>query len=77
MVPICPKIMCEDEKGKQFFELIDSQNNLQWNIISKLTSLVKTGWNSPDLKNELESLIEQHSEITKTLNSLDDKNSLL
>lgn len=77
MVPNFQKIMSEDEKGKRFLELIDTQNNLQWSIISKLTALVKSEWNSTYIKNELESLIEQHSEITKELNSLDNKNSLL
>ncbi|QUC64448.1 hypothetical protein NsoK4_08480 [Nitrosopumilus sp. K4] len=69
--------MSEDEKGKRFLELIDEQNNLQWKIISKLIALVNTKWNSSDLKNELELLISEHAEITKELNSLDDKNSLL
>ena len=69
--------MSEDEKGKRFLELIDKQNNIQWSIISKLTALVKSEWNSVDIKNELESLVNQHSEITKELNSLDQKNSLL
>ena len=77
MVPNFQKIMSEDEKGKRFLELIDTQNNLQWSIISILTALVKSKWNSTYIKNELESLIEQHSEITKELNSLDNKNSLL
>ena len=72
-----PKIMSEDEKGKRFLELIDKQNNLQWNIISKLTTLVNSNWNSTDLQNNLESLVKEHSEITRELNSLDEKNSLL
>ena len=69
--------MSEDEKGKRFLELIDKQNNIQWSIISKLTALVKSEWKSADIKNELELLVNQHSEITKELNSLDNKNSLL
>ena len=69
--------MSEDEKGKRFLELIDKQNNIQWSIISKLNVLVKSEWNSAGIKNELESLVNQHSEITKELNSLDQKNSLL
>ncbi len=69
--------MSEDEKGKRFLELIDKQNNIQWSIISKLNALVKSEWNSTSIKNELESLVNQHSEITKELNSLDQKNSLL
>lgn len=77
MILIHQKIMSEDEKGKRFLELIDEQNNLQWNVISKLTALINSGWNPSDLKNELESLIKQHSEITKEINSLDEKNSLL
>lgn len=77
MIPIHQKIMSEDEKGKRFLELIDEQNNLQWGIISKLTVLINSRWNLSDLKNELESLVKQHSEITKEINSLDEKNSLL
>ena len=69
--------MNDDEKGKQFLELIDDQNNFQWKIVAKLTSLISSDWNSDQLKNELETLVENHSEITKELNSLDDKGSIL
>ena len=68
--------MDDDEKGKQFLKLIDNQNNLQWNIMSKLSSLITSKWNSPELQKELETLSEEHSIITKELNSLDD-NSIL
>ena len=43
--------MSEDEKGTRFLELIDKQNNLQWNIISKLSVLINSQWNTSDLKN--------------------------
>ena len=69
--------MSEDDKGKRFLELIDEQNNLQWSIIEKLISLINTKWDSSDTKNELESLVERHSIITKELNSLDVDNSIL
>jgi hypothetical protein len=69
--------MSEDEKGKRFLELIDQQNNVQWNIITKLTLLIKSKWNSSQIQNEIESLIESHSEITKELNNLDIDNSIL
>ncbi len=69
--------MSEDEKGKQFLELIDKQNNIQWKIITKLNLLVQSNWNSSQLRLELESLIEEHSRITKELNSLDDNNKIL
>ena len=69
--------MNDDEKGKQFLELIDDQNNFQWKIVAKLTSLISSDWNSDQLKNELETLVKNHSEITKELNSLDDKSSIL
>ena len=71
------KIMSEDEKGKRFLELIDQQNNIQWNIIAKLTLLIQSNWNSSKLHIELESLVEQHAKITKELNSLDENNSIL
>jgi hypothetical protein len=69
--------MDNDEKGKQFLKLIDDQNNLQWNIVMKLSSLVNLKWNSSELQQELETLVEKHSKITKELNSLDDNSSIL
>lgn len=69
--------MNDDEKGKQFLELINEQNNLQWSIVSKLSSLINSKWNSIELQNELETLVEKHSRITKEINSLDDSGSIL
>jgi len=69
--------MDDDEKGKQFLKLIDEQNNLQWSTIVKLSALINSNWNSTDLQNELEELVEKHSKITKELNSLDKNNSFL
>jgi len=69
--------MSEDEKGKRFLELIDQQNNIQWNIIAKLISLINSKWNSSQLQIEIESLVETHSKITKELNSLDENNRIL
>ena len=69
--------MNDDEKGKEFLKLIDDQNTVQWNIVAKLSSLIKTEWNSPELKNELETLVKNHYKITKDLNSLDTDNSIL
>jgi hypothetical protein len=69
--------MNDDEKGKHFLELIDEQNNLQWSIIAKLSSLIHSKWNLVELQNELETLVDNHSKITKELNSLDDNNSIL
>jgi hypothetical protein len=69
--------MNDDDKGKRFLELIDEQNNLQWNIVVKLSLLINSKWSSTDLKNELESLVEKYSKITKELNSLDDNGSIL
>ncbi len=59
--------MNDDEKGKRFLELIDEQNNLQWSIAAKLSSLISSKWNSIELQNELETLVENHSKITKEL----------
>jgi hypothetical protein len=77
MIALYQKIMNDDDKGKRFLELIDEQNNLQWSIVVKLTLMINSKWNSQDLKNELESLVEKHSKITKELNSLDDNGSIL
>jgi len=77
MIALCREIMNDDDKGKRFLELIDEQNNLQWNIVVKLSSLINLKWISSDLKNELESLVEKHSKITIELNSLDDNGSIL
>jgi hypothetical protein len=69
--------MNDDEKGKEFLKLIDDQNTVQWNIVAKLSSLIKTEWKSDELKNELETLVKNHYQITKDLNSLDTDNSIL
>ena len=67
----------DDEKGKRFLELIDEQNNLQWSIVAKLSALINSQWESSEIKDKLIDLTHKHEEITKELNSLDDKNSLL
>ena len=69
--------MNDDEKGKEFLKLIDDQNTVQWNIVAKLSSLVKVEWKSTELKNELKTLVKDHYKITKDLNNLDDNNSIL
>ncbi|MFQ5781975.1 MAG: hypothetical protein ACE5GR_02830 [Nitrosopumilus sp.] len=69
--------MDDDEKGKRFLELIDEQNNLQWSIVAKLSLLIKSKWSSNEIQNELETLVDNHSKITKELNSLDTNNSIL
>ncbi|AFS81583.1 hypothetical protein NKOR_08650 [Candidatus Nitrosopumilus koreensis AR1] len=69
--------MNDDEKGKRFLELIDEQNNVQWSIVAKLSSLISSKWNSTDLQKEIEELVEKHTTITKELNSLDEKSSIL
>ncbi len=69
--------MNDDEKGKRFLELIDEQNNLQCKIVAKLSSLIASKWNSIELQNELETLVEKYSKITKELNSLDENGSIL
>ncbi len=63
--------MNDDEKGKRFLELIDEQNNLQWKIVAKLSSLISSKWDSNELQNELETLVKEYSKITTELNSLD------
>ena len=69
--------MDDDEKGKEFLKLIDDQNTAQWNIVAKLSSLIKSEWNSDELKTEIETLVKDHYKITKDLNSLDNNNSNL
>jgi hypothetical protein len=69
--------MDDDEKGKEFLKLIDNQNTVQWNVVAKLASLIKSKWNSDELKSELEALVKDHYKITGDLNSLDDNNSIL
>ena len=69
--------MNDDEKGKRFLELIDEQNNVQWSIVAKLSSLISSNWDSTDVQKELEELVEKHTSITKELNSLDENSSVL
>lgn len=77
MIAKYQKIMNDDEKGKRFLELIDEQNNLQWSVIVKLSSLISSKWDSVKLKDDLEALVAEHSKITKEINSLDDGVSIL
>jgi len=77
MIAEYQKTMNDDEKGKRFLELIDEQNNLQWSIFVKLSSLINSKWDSVKLKDELETSVAEHSKITKELNSLDDGASIL
>jgi hypothetical protein len=77
MIAKYQKIMNDDEKGKRFLELIDEQNNLQWSVVVKLSSLISSKWNSVKLKDDLEILVAEHSKITKELNSLDEGVSIL
>ena len=76
-MPNIKKIMNDDEKGTRFLELIDEQSNLQWSVVVKLSSLINSKWDSVKLKDDLETLVKKHSEITKDLNSLDDSASIL
>ena len=69
--------MDDDEKGKRFLELIDEQSNLQWSIVSKVSALIKSEWQSSNLQNELKELVQKHESITKEMNSLDENNSML
>ena len=69
--------MNDDEKGKQFLELIDEQNNLQCSIVAKLYSLISSKWNSIELQNELETLVGNYSKITEEINSLGENSSIL
>jgi len=77
MIVKCQKNMNDEEKGVRFLKLIDDQNNIQWKIVAKLSSLILSEWNSEESKNELKTLVENHSEITKELNILDDKGGIL
>ena len=63
--------MNDDEKGIRFLELIDEQSNLQSNVIVKLSSLINSKWDSIKLKDDLETLVKKHSDITKELNNLE------
>ncbi len=69
--------MNDDEKGKRFLELIDEQNNVQWSIVAKLSSLISSKWDSADVQKEIEELVEKHTAITKELNNLDENSSIL
>lgn len=69
--------MNDDEKGKRFLELIDEQSNIQWGIVSKVSALIKSQWQSAGLQSELKELVQKHESITRELNSLDENNSML
>ena len=60
--------MSEDE-GKKFLELIDEQSNLQWSMVENLAKLIESGWDSQELRAQLESLLQRHKAITHSLNN--------
>ena len=70
-------LMDDDEKGKRFLELIDEQIDLQRNIISKVSALIKSEWQSSKLQNELKELVQKHESVTNELNSMDEINNML
>ena len=62
----------EEEKGRQFLELIDKQNTLQQAIVAKLTRLViEHNWDSEHIKGELAGLVREHSDVTRKINGLE------
>lgn len=69
--------MSENEKGKRFLQLIEEQNKIQWDILQKLSFLIQHNWNSSEIQNEIENLLDMHKKIAHELNGLDNSNSLL
>ncbi len=62
----------DDEKGKRFLKLIDEQSTIQWSIVIKLSSLINSDWKSEPLQDELKALVDEHTTITREINSIDD-----
>jgi len=46
-------------------------------LLQKYLFLISSKWNSTELQNDLETLVEKYSKITKDLNSLDENDSIL
>lgn len=63
--------MNDDSKGKRFLKLIDEQSTIQWSIVAKLSSLINSEWKSEQLQDDLKTLVDEHTSITRELNSLD------
>jgi len=63
--------MDDDEKGKQFLQLIDKQNTIQLQIIHNLSLLIRTNWSDEELKTKLQMLISDNYSIFSQLNDLD------
>lgn len=59
-----------DQKGKKFLELIDEQSSLQWKIVSCVSALIDSGWESGQLRGELEQMVARHAGITRDLNGI-------
>lgn len=56
-----------DEDGKKFLELIDEQSSLQWGIVARVAALIGAGWESEDIRREIEGMVSRHEEITRQL----------
>lgn len=72
MIADYSRVMNDDEKGKRFLKLIDEQSTIQWSIVAKLSSLISSDWKSEPLQDELKALVDEHTTITREINSIDD-----
>ncbi|RNJ77670.1 MAG: hypothetical protein D9C04_02150 [Nitrosopumilus sp. B06] len=60
-----------DQKGKKFLELVDEQSNLQWKIISCISALIDSKWESRQLCDEIEQMVSRHADITRNINCIE------
>ncbi|RNJ76486.1 MAG: hypothetical protein EB829_00695 [Nitrosopumilus sp. H8] len=60
-----------EQKGKKFLELVDEQNSLQWKIVSCVSALIDSGWESEQIRGELRQMVARHTDITRDLNSVE------
>ena len=59
-----------EEKGRRFLELVDEQSKIQGSMAAQLARLIRSGWDLPEAKAELESLSKRHEEITGEISGI-------
>lgn len=58
----------DGQEGSRFLELIDEQSSLQWRIVSSVSALIESGWESARIRGELERMVSRHGSITRDIN---------
>lgn len=64
-----------DGTGRDFLDLIDRQNEIQWKIVARLSSLIESDWESGEIRADLKALVREHIGLTQKISDMDRQHS--